>query len=296
MTTFQHIFGKHAFSSIVMLTLGSIIAAFAIEEFLAPNEIFDGGVTGISMILEHYVSVPLGLLILLINTPFLIFGYTKLGHAFVIKVIYSILLFSFMTSIFSDFVNATNDEFLATIFGGVFLGIGVGLVFRGGGCLDGTEVVATYLSRKVTFSTSQIVLFFNILIYTIAGFIFGMDRGMYSLIMYFITSHIIDIVEVGLDTTKSVMIITDDGKRIASDIYHELGRTVTFLKGQGLVSKDSKDILYCVVTRAEIFDLKKIIENVEGSSFTTITDVSEVVGTHIKSNNLNSFGKNLSKN
>ncbi|MBQ9233399.1 MAG: YitT family protein, partial [Lachnospiraceae bacterium] len=120
-------------------------------------------------------------------------------------------------------------------------------------------------------------------IYSVAGAVFGLDRGMYSLLMYFITSKVIDIVEMGWDNTKSVMIITNDGNELAHKIYEGLGRTVTFLKGEGLVSKDTKDILYCVVTRAEIHDLKLLINSVEGSTFTTISDVSEIVGNHMKS-------------
>jgi len=188
-----------------------------------------------------------------------------------------------MTGIFEPLANATEDNILAVTFGGMFLGVGVGLVLRGGGVLDGTEIVALSLSKKISISIGTLILLFNVVIYTVAGAVFGLDRGMYSLLMYFITSRVIDIVEMGWDNTKSVMIITNDGKQLAKLIYDNLGRIVTFLKGEGLVSRDSKDVLYCVVTRAEIHDLKEIINSVEGSSFTTISDVSEIVGNHMKS-------------
>ncbi len=274
---------RHHIQSMLMIIFGATLAAFALEEFLAPNKIFDGGVTGVSMILESFIKIPLGLLVAILNIPFIIIGLRKMGKRFILKVIIAITVFSVMTSVFDQMENATRDIILATTFGGVLLGAGVGLVLRGGGCLDGTEIVAILLSKKLSISTGQIILFFNIIIYTVAGIAFGLDRGMYSLLMYFITSKVIDIVEIGWDNTKSVMIITDDGKALAQEIYLELGRTVTFLRGEGLVSNDEKQILYTVVTRAEIFELKRIVSNSECSTFTTISDVSEIIGNHMKS-------------
>ncbi len=273
----------------LMIIAGAVIAAFALEEFLAPNNIFDGGVTGISMIITHVlndkagVPIKLGILVMVINLPFIIYGFKKIGKQFIIKCAVALIIFSVMTAVFEPLQNATEDNILAVTFGGVFLGIGVGLVLRGGGILDGTEIVALVLSKKISISVGTLILLFNVIIYSVAGAVFGLDRGMYSLLMYFITSKVIDIVEMGWDNTKSVMIITNDGNELARKIYEGLGRTVTFLKGEGLVSKDTKDILYCVVTRAEIHDLKLLINSVEGSTFTTISDVSEIVGNHMKS-------------
>lgn len=274
---------KEAILSWLMVSLGAAIAAFAVEEFLVPNDIFDGGVTGVSMILAHYLPVKLGLLVILINTPFVILGVRAMGRQFAVKVIYAIALFSVMTAVFEPLVNVTNDTILAVVFGGVFLGVGVGLVLRGGSCLDGTEIVGILVNRKFSISVGQVVLLLNVVIYFVAGLVFGLDRGMYSLIMYFITSKVIDIVEIGLDTTKSVMIVTDSGQELADLIYRRLGRTVTFMEGTGYVSSQKKQVLYCVVTRAEIFELKQIIGSIDGSTFTTITEVSEIVGRYIKS-------------
>ena len=280
---------KDEILSWLMIIAGAVIAAFALEEFLAPNNIFDGGVTGISMIITHVlndkagVPIKLGILVMVINLPFIIYGFKKIGKQFIIKCAVALIIFSVMTAVFEPLQNATEDNILAVTFGGVFLGIGVGLVLRGGGILDGTEIVALVLSKKISISVGTLILLFNVIIYSVAGAVFGLDRGMYSLLMYFITSKVIDIVEMGWDNTKSVMIITNDGNELARKIYEGLGRTVTFLKGEGLVSKDTKDILYCVVTRAEIYDLKLLINSVEGSTFTTISDVSEIVGNHMKS-------------
>ncbi len=267
----------------IELTLGAIIAAFSIEEFLVPNNIFDGGVTGISMIVAHFIHVPLGALIFLINVPFVLVAYKKMGKSLVIKMLYAILLFSIMTEFFKPVENATGEMLLAVTYGGVLLGLGVGLVLRGGGCLDGTEVVAVLLNRNLSMSTGQIILIFNVFIFSVAGIVFNIDRGMYSLLMYFISSKVIDVVEIGLESTKSVMVITDDGRGLADEIFEKLGRTVTLMSGRGLVSSNEKDILYCVVTRAEIHQLKELLNDFPGSSFTTISEVSEIVGSHIKS-------------
>lgn len=267
----------------IELTLGAIIAAFSIEEFLVPNNIFDGGVTGISMIVAHFIHVPLGALIFLINVPFVLVAYKKMGKSLVIKMLYAILLFSIMTEFFKPVENATGEMLLAVTYGGVLLGLGVGLVLRGGGCLDGTEVVAVLLNRNLSMSTGQIILIFNVFIFSMAGIVFNIDRGMYSLLMYFISSKVIDVVEIGLESTKSVMVITDDGRGLADEIFEKLGRTVTLMSGRGLVSSNEKDILYCVVTRAEIHQLKELLNDFPGSSFTTISEVSEIVGSHIKS-------------
>lgn len=269
--------------SFLYLTAGAILAAFALEEFLVPNKIFDGGITGVSMILTNFIPVKLGVAIVVINLPFFIIGWRRMGHKFVIKAIYAVALFSVMSAVFEPLQNATYEILLALTFGGVLLGAGVGLVLRGGGVLDGTEIVAIMINRKWGISVGKVILIINIAIYAAAAVAFGLDRGMYSLLMYIITSKIIDMVEVGWESTKSVMIITEHGRELAEEIYRQLGRTVTFMQGKGLVSKDTKDILYCVVTRAEIFELKRIIDGSEGSTFTTISEVSEIVGNHIKS-------------
>ena len=152
---------------------------------------------------------------------------------------------------------------------------------KSGGCVDGVDTVSLLLSKKTQFSTGQIILFFNLIIYSCAGLIFGPDRALYSLLTYFITSKVIDIVETGFEQAKAVMIITENGERIAETIYRRLGRTVTLLEGEGLIS-GKKIVLYCVVTRIELSELKRIIKDDDGSAFVTISDVSEIVGTHIK--------------
>ena len=172
----------------IMLTLGASLAAFSVEEFLVSSGIYDGGIIGLSMVADHFIPVPLGLLTFVINFPFLFLGWKKMGHTFILKAGYAIALFSVMTRIFENTPSATDEVVLAVTFGGVLLGAGVGLVLRAGGCLDGTEVIAILLSKHTSVSTGQIILFFNIIIYAVVGIVFGLEQGMYSLLMYFVTS------------------------------------------------------------------------------------------------------------
>lgn len=264
------------------ITVGAVIAAFALEEFLVPFKILDGGVVGISMIISQLSGLPLGVLTIVLNIPFMILGFKRLGMRFLVKAIYAMVIFSVFLGIFEDMKEVTDKEILVVAFGGVLLGIGVGLILRYGGCLDGTEIVAMFLSKNTEFSVGQIVLFFNIVIYGVAGMLFGLDRALYSLLTYFITSKVIDIVENGMEQGKSVMIITDHGKDIADKIYSQLGRTCTQMEGKGMVSNGKKTVLYCVITRVEVSAIKKIINDADVSAFMTISDVSEIVGNHIK--------------
>ena len=264
-----------------MLFVGAVIAAFALEEFLVPNTILDGGIVGVSMIVNTLSGIRLGLLTLVLNLPFVIVGYRKIGKSFLIKTGFSMAVFSVFLEIFAEFTNATDEYLLAVCFGGVILGVGVGLVIRYGGCLDGTETVAILLNRKYGISVGRVVLLFNVVIYATAGFLFGFDRAMYSLLTYFITSKILDYIENGTGGAKAVMIITDEGDLIADEIYKQLGRTVSRWQGEGLISGE-KQVLYCVITKLEIYDLRRLISEVDASAFITISDVSEIIGTHIK--------------
>lgn len=267
--------------SFIIITVGAIIAAFAIEEFLVAKQILDGGIVGISIILNHIFGLKLSYFIVILNIPFLILGAKLLGKIFAFKATYAMIVFSAFLIVFEEMPEVTEDPLLATVYGGLFLGLGVGLVMKSGGCVDGVDTVSLLLSKKTQFSTGQIILFFNLIIYFCAGLIFGPDRALYSLLTYFITSKVIDIVETGFEQAKAVMIITENGERIAETIYRRLGRTVTLLEGEGLIS-GKKIVLYCVVTRIELSELKRIIKDDDGSAFVTISDVSEIVGTHIK--------------
>ena len=265
-----------------MLILGSIISAAALECFLIPNTILDGGITGISIIIFKLFKLPLWLLVILINIPFIYIGYKNLGRNFLIRTIISMLSFAFFLSFFEIVRPFTEEILLATIYGGALYGLGVGLIIHFGGCIDGTESVAIVISKKTSLSVGQIVLFFNLIIFGIAGFIFGFDRSMYSLLTYVITFKVIDFVSEGLEQAKAALIVTSKGTDLSKEIYKKLGRTTTTIKGQGLITGE-KEVLYCVLTRIEIFELRHLVEEMDESAFVTITDVSDIIGNHIKS-------------
>ena len=263
------------------IAAGAIIAAFAIEEFLVPCTILDGGVVGIGIMVSSLTKIPLGLLTVVLNVPFLLIGSRKMGKLFIAKSAFGMAVFSAFLQIFGPMKDVTDEYLLAVCFGGVLLGAGVGLVIRCGGCLDGTETVAIMLNKRFKLPVGRIVLAFNIVIFVVAGFLFGFDRAMYSLLTYFITSKVLDIIENGIDQAKAAMIITEDAKEISEQIYQRLGRTVTLMEGEGLVS-GKKIVLYCVLTRFEIHELREIIAKADSSAFIAISDVSEIIGTHMK--------------
>lgn len=275
------------------MTLGAFLAAFALDEFLIPNSILDGGVTGISIIINKLTGLMLGALVFVINIPFVYVGYKNLGKQFLIKALYSMGLFALLLELLAGNPPLTSDPLLAVIYGGAVLGIGVGLVIRFGGCIDGTESVAIVISKNTSLSVGQIVLIFNLIIFTVASFIFGIDRALYSLLTYFITYKLIDLVSEGLSQAKSCMIITDKSDKLSEVIYNKLGRTCTLIKGAGLIS-GKKEILYVVLTRLEVPELKRIINDEDESAFISISDVSEIVGDHIKSTKAkNKIHKNM---
>lgn len=262
----------------LFLFLGSILAAIGLEIFLIPNNIIDGGIVGISIITSHLTGLPLSLFVVVLNIPFLFLGYKQIGRTFVFSSTFAIASLSFWLSVFHPISGLTNDILLATVFGGIILGIGVGIIIRYGGSLDGTEMVAIIANKRISFSVGEIVMFFNVFILTSAGLVFGWDRAMYSLIAYFIAFKVIDITIEGLDEAKAVFIISDSGTEIAEAITARLGRGVTFIEGKGGFSKNPKTILYSVVTRLEISKLRSIIEDKDENAFVTINDVSDVMG------------------
>ena len=267
--------------SYMFITIGILLASLALEIFLIPNRIIDGGITGISIILSFLTNINLSIFIIVINIPFLLLGFKHLGKNFLIRTTFAMIIFSFLLEQFKQVDVVTNDVLLATVFGGILLGIGVGFVIRYGACLDGVETIAILINKKTSFSVGQVILLVNLVIYMVAGIVFGWDRALYSIMTYFITYKIIDIVSEGLEQAKSALIITNHGDEIANSIYKKLGRTVTFIEGEGLIS-GKKVVLYVVVTRIELRELKKIIEDDDVSAFMTITDVSEIESQHIK--------------
>lgn len=269
------------------LTLGALIYAFAIEAFLIPSQIIDGGVTGISMILSKLSGQQLGYFIVGINLPFIILALQKLGKRFVISTFYSIFVFAFGVTLFSRLFHGhciidNLELFLVAIFGGLILGSGVGLILRNGASVDGTEVLAVYATKKISFSVGEIIMFINLFIFTVAGFVYDWQHAMYSIITYFVAYKTMDIVIEGLNESKSVFVITDYSSEIGKDIMEKMDVSVTYIDAEGGYSGVKKRIVYCVISRLQVQKLKEIAKHIDPRAFIAIENVYEVEGVRVK--------------
>lgn len=265
------------------LTLGPFIAAFALEVFLVPNNIIDGGIVGISIILSYLTKINLGLLIFVINIPFFFLAFNKIGKKFVIQTFYAIGMLSLAVNFLTvRHLPTTHDLLLATVFGGIALGTGVGLVLKNEGSLDGTEIMSLVLSKKFGFSVGEWIMTFNIFIYGASGLVFGWNKAMYAVLTYFIAFKVIDIVLEGLNSSKSIRIISDKSYEIGQELLTSLNIGVTYLKGVGAYSGAEKTIVFCVVSRLEMAKMKEIIKNIDPHAFISVVDVHEAYGGRTK--------------
>lgn len=266
----------------IFLILGAILMAVGLEIFLIPNQIMDGGIVGISIILSHISTIHIGLIIFILNVPFFFIGYKQIGKTFALSTLFAITILSITTVYLHPIPAFTDDILLATVFGGIALGAGVGIVIRYGGSLDGTEILAILINKRIPFSVGEVIMFFNIFIFGTGGFVFGWDRAMYSILAYFIAFKTIDIVIDGLDQSKSAWIISDKHKEIGDAILARLGRGVTFLSGEGAYTGDDKKVIFCVITRLEEAKLKLIVEDLDQHAFLAVADIAEVRGGRFK--------------
>ncbi|MDQ0874932.1 uncharacterized membrane-anchored protein YitT (DUF2179 family) [Paenibacillus sp. V4I3] len=266
----------------VFLFLGAVLMSIGLEIFLVPNKIIDGGITGISIILSYLTNIQVGIFLTLLNLPFLFIGYKLIGKTFALSTLFSILVMSTGTYLLHPVKELTNDPLLAAVFGGIILGIGVGMVIRFGGSLDGTEIVAILVSKKIPFSVGEIVMFFNLFILGSAGFVYSWDRAMYSLIAYFIAYKMIDVTIEGFDESKSVWIISDSFRQIGEAILDRLGRGVTYLEGEGGFTGDNKKVIFCVITRLEEAKLKSIVDELDPAAFLAVGNIHDVKGGRFK--------------
>jgi uncharacterized membrane-anchored protein YitT (DUF2179 family) len=266
----------------LLLTLGAIVYAAGLETFFVPNNLIDGGVVGISMMISYLTDTPLSVFVVLLNIPFLYLGYKQIGKTFTISTLYSIVVLAFAIQYFHTTPNITYDIFLATIFGGIVVGLGVGMIIRYGGSVDGTEIVAIISDRKTELSVGETVMIINLFILSSAGLVFGWERAMYSLIAYFIAYKVMDLVISGLEESKGVMIVSDRSDDLAETLLARLGRGVTILHGEGAYTNDPKRILYTVVTRLEVAKLKAVVKEKDPNAFLSIYNINDVVGGRVK--------------
>ena len=260
-------------NKMIFMVTGSILVAIGLEIFLIPNNIIDGGIVGISIMASYLTSIPLGIFTFVLNIPFFIIGYKQIGKTFALSTMFSVACMSIGTAFLHPIPGLTTDMLLATVFGGIILGVGVGLIIRNGGSLDGTEIIAILLDKRSPFSIGEIVMFFNLFILGGSGFVFGWDRAMYSLIAYFIAFKVIDVTVEGLEEAKAVVIVSEKNKDISEAIMDRLGRGLTLLDGKGAYKGTPTNVIYVVITRLEIAKLKNIVHGFDEDALVTISSV-----------------------
>ncbi len=264
-----------------IITMGVFVTAFALETFLIPNSVIDGGIIGVSMIISHITKWNLGLIIILLNLPFVLLAYSKMGIKFVLQTLYACVVLAFALNVFSGY-SATHESFLATVFGGIILGVGVGLILKSEASLDGTEMLSLIVSKKFGCSVGEFIMGINLFIYLAAGLVFSWESSMYSILTYFIASKVIDVVLEGFNSSKSVRIISDDAGAIGNELIDKLDISVTYLKGIGGYSGMDKDLIYCVVSRLELPKMLEIVKDIDTKAFVSIVDVHETYGGRFK--------------
>lgn len=266
---------------LLVITFGATLAAFAIEWFLLPNSIIDGGITGISMMASTISKKPLGIFTFFLNLPFIFLALQKFGKKFVFRTFWAVAVFSYALHFFEPY-HATKDPILSAVFGGILLGIGVGLILRTNAAIDGTEILAIRLSKKMGFSVGEIIMFLNVFIFLSAGLLYGFDRAMYSILTYFIAYKMIDLTIEGFNETKSVLIVTDFSKEIGDCLMKSLDKSVTYIDAEGGYTGKKKRIVFCVISRLEIVKLKNIVHSIDENAFIAIENVHEVEGKRFK--------------
>ncbi len=264
-------------------TIGVLFAAFALKCFLVPNHFFDGGVTGLSLLVHEIYGLNLSAVILILNLPFIILSYFTISKTFALRIQISIIFLSIILLLIPE-VALTTDKLLISVFGGIFLGLGIGLVMRSGSALDGTEVLALYTLKRTSFTITEIILLINIMIFGIAAFAFGIEPALYSVLTYFAATRTIDYVVEGIQAYTGVTIISAKSDEIKNAIVNKLGRGITvykgergFLPGHFEVSADV-DIIFTVITRLEMRRLKNLVYQVDAQAFVFASTIKEAAG------------------
>lgn len=267
----------------IFATIGAALAAFALECFLVPNQIIDGGIVGISIMASYASKINLGIFLVVLNIPFVLLALNEFGKKFVCLALYSVAcLAGFVNLISSHFNVITNDMLLASIFGGGILGIGVGMVLKNNACMDGTEILSIKIAKKIPYSVGEIIMFINIFIFLSAGFLYGWEQAMYSTLTYLVAYKAIDFIVQGLSEENSIRIVSDKGEELGQAIIKNLNKTVTYIEAKGGYSNSKKTMVYCVVPRLELYKLKELVTTIDEDAFISIESVHEVYGKRYK--------------
>ena len=280
---------KENIKSVILIVLGIFSASFGLKGFLIPNQFIDGGVTGISLLISFSTSIPLSLLIFIINVPFIILGFSQISRTFAIKTLAAIAGLSLVLATV-DFPVITHDKLLIAIFGGIFLGAGVGLSVRGGGVLDGTEILALYIWRRSETSIGDMIMVFNVVIFSCAAFILGIEPALYSILTYLAASKTIDYLVEGVEEYTGVTIISEKSSKVKRILMTKFGRGITIYKGKrSMIGKNADlegvadmEIIFTIVTKLEIGKVKKLVNEVDENAFIYCFPISNTKGGVLK--------------
>ncbi|RKD90216.1 YitT family protein [Mangrovibacterium diazotrophicum] len=273
--------------SIVFTLLGDLIAVIALKGFMIPNNFLDGGVTAVSILFNKVFEIHISILLITINIPFLIIGYKKIGKTFAMQSLLAILVMALLLLVI-NIPAFTKDKVLIAVFGGFLMGLGIGLVIRGGGVVDGLEIIAHYTTRKVGFTTSEIIMLFNSLVILGLAIKFGIEPAMYSILVYYTAMKTSDYVVDGFEGFTAMSIISKEDQAIKSLIVNDFGKPISVYKGERGYLPGSFDIHYdcdivvTVITRLEIHRIKQAVTKIDPNAFFFIQNITEVKGSYVE--------------
>ena len=276
---------KMMMKDLFFIGAGIMSAAFGLESFLLPNLFIDGGATGIALLITETSSLPLYMLIVLVNIPFLVLGYKAIGRNFTIKATSAIVGLAIVLALL-DFPEITQDRLLVAVFGGFFLGAGIGMSIRGGAVIDGTEVLAIFLSRRLSTKIGDIIIIINIIIFLAAAYMLSVESALYSMLTYLAASRTLDFVVDGIEEYTGVTIISQQSESIRQMIIDKMGRGLTIYDAKGGYRKNGKqnqyEVIYTVITRLEISKLNKELARIDPEAFVVMTRLNDTKGGMVK--------------
>ena len=280
---------KHVlnFKNLLLIFFGTSLAVLAMKGFMIPNRFMDGGITGISILLHEIFHINISFLVVILNVLFIYLGYRRIGKTFAVQTTIAVILLS-LGLLFIDINPITSDNLLIAIFGGILIGTGVGLVIRGGGVIDGAEVVAVFTKRRTGFSNSEIIMLFNTIIFSVAAFQFGIETAMYSIITYFTATRATNYVVDGIEEFTAMNIISSQQEEVKSFLVNELGKGITVFKGERGYLPGSFDIrtdceiIVTIVTRLEIKQIQDALMTIDPKAFVYVQSINEATGGILK--------------
>ena len=273
--------------NMLLMLVGTGMAVLAMKGFMIPNRFLDGGITGISILLHEIFHINISLLVIFLNAIFIYFGYKRIGKTFAVQTTIAVALLS-AGLLFIDINAVTHDKLLIAIFGGILMGAGVGLVIRGGGVIDGAEVIAVFTGRRTGFSNSEIIMLINTIIFGVAAIQFGIETAMYSIITYFTATRAINYVVDGIEEFTAINIISSQQEEIKNYLVNELGKGITVYKGErgylpgSFEVRTASDIIVTIVTRLEIKQIQDAVMNIDPKAFMYVQSIKEAAGGILK--------------